>query len=326
MFTVVVVLPTPPFWLATTITRVACGPGQRRAHPRALPGQHGVLGGAGQRRGVVVVRTAEASPTSSAPSARRIRVSDAVSRETTGSLRRPRSPSLWMNWLILWITALSRPSRDRWITRLTRIDGAGRPAEPGRVGLARDGTVVRPPLHRAVAAPMPRSTADGRQPIADGSAHATRTTRRWRLTPAPSVSTSAGAQPQPAQRVAAAVDLVARPSDPFIATSAPVGATSGIDQASSRPSGATAREVTTSKRSLPCSSSARPRTTSTCSEPERRRRPRRGRWSAAAAARPGSPAGPGRAIASTRPGSPAPVPMSHDASRPAGSPRPAPRS
>ena len=48
---------------------------------------------------------------------------------------------------------------------------------------------------------------------------------------------------------------------PFIATSAPVGATSGIDHPSRRSRGATARDVTTSKVSAPCRSSARPRTT-----------------------------------------------------------------
>ena len=53
-FTVDVVLPTPPFWLATTITRVA--PGTRDSLPAqpAGPGQHRVLGGLGQRSGVVV--------------------------------------------------------------------------------------------------------------------------------------------------------------------------------------------------------------------------------------------------------------------------------
>ena len=52
--TVDVVLPTPPFWLATTITRVRAGRGMAGALPGAVPGQHGVLGGPGQRRGLVV--------------------------------------------------------------------------------------------------------------------------------------------------------------------------------------------------------------------------------------------------------------------------------
>ncbi len=54
--TVDVVLPTPPFWLATTKTRVACGRGMPCASQAAGAGQDRVLGGLRQRRGVVVVR------------------------------------------------------------------------------------------------------------------------------------------------------------------------------------------------------------------------------------------------------------------------------
>ena len=53
-----------------------------------------------------------------------------------------------------------------------------------------------------------------------------------------------------------------------------------------------------------------PRTTSTLSRPECARPPRRGRWCAAAGARPGSPTGRAAPVASTSPGSPAPLPMS----------------
>ena len=57
--TVDVVLPTPPFWLATTTTRVRGRSGQARAaHARALPGEQHVLRGLGQRGGLV----AEATP------------------------------------------------------------------------------------------------------------------------------------------------------------------------------------------------------------------------------------------------------------------------
>ena len=55
---------------------------------------------------------------------------------------------------------------------------------------------------------------------------------------------------------------------PFMASTTPPRRTSGRHQASSRSSGATAREVTTSNRRLPWSSSARPRTTSTLSSAE----------------------------------------------------------
>ena len=55
----------------------------------------------------------------------------------------------------------------------------------------------------------------------------------------------ASSRPSPARGASVAISSVT--DCPFIATRAPVGATSGIDQSSSRPSGATAREVTTSK-------------------------------------------------------------------------------
>ena len=51
--------------------------------------------------------------------------------------------------------------------------------------------------------------------------------------------------------------------------------TSGIPQPTSRPNGASARAVTTSNRSSPCSSSARPRTTRTLAQPELVDRPPR---------------------------------------------------
>ncbi len=57
MFTVVVVLPTPPFWLATTITRVRCGRGSGSLQPAALPDQQRVLDGPRQRGGVVARQT-----------------------------------------------------------------------------------------------------------------------------------------------------------------------------------------------------------------------------------------------------------------------------
>ena len=55
-FTVVVVLPTPPFWLATTMTRVASGRGIGGPMRGLLPGPHRVLGHPGQRGAVVVER------------------------------------------------------------------------------------------------------------------------------------------------------------------------------------------------------------------------------------------------------------------------------
>ena len=54
-FTVDVVLPTPPFWLATTRTRVASGRAERGPQPGALLGHQHVLGGLRQRSRLVAV-------------------------------------------------------------------------------------------------------------------------------------------------------------------------------------------------------------------------------------------------------------------------------
>ena len=78
-FTVEVVLPTPPFWLATTKIRVAAGRSSGRPHPGAVPGQHGVLGGLGQRRRGV----ADRSPVRRPRCPPRCAPGSSVSRETS---------------------------------------------------------------------------------------------------------------------------------------------------------------------------------------------------------------------------------------------------
>ena len=64
---------------------------------------------------------------------------------------------------------------------------------------------------------------------------------------APRVSTSGSAHPQ-ALRPSIAAASSACTDEPFIASSAPFGSTSGIDQSSSRSNGASAREVTIENR------------------------------------------------------------------------------
>ena len=58
-FTVEVVLPTPPFWLATTMTLVASGRASGWPRQGALPGQKHVLGRLRKGRGLVAVRVRE---------------------------------------------------------------------------------------------------------------------------------------------------------------------------------------------------------------------------------------------------------------------------
>ncbi len=117
--------------------------------------------------------------------------------------------------------------------------------------------------------------------------------------------------PAPYLRREAPASLISsRIDDPFIATSSPPWRTSGIDQPSSRSSGATARDVTTEKSLLPWSSSARARTTSTLPSASSvtassRKVDRRSNGSTRVTRRSG------RAMARTSPGSPAPEPMSH---------------
>ena len=115
----------------------------------------------------------------------------------------------------------------------------------------------------------------GAQPLTPERSQTTRTTvvggSSRAGAPAPSDSTSGSAHPSRRRSSAdSATSSAAR--DPFIASSAPAGDTNGIDQASSRGSGATAREVTTSNRHRPVQL-LRPRATDlTARQPELRHR------------------------------------------------------
>ena len=112
---------------------------------------------------------------------------------------------------------------------------------------------------------------------------------------------------------------------PFIATSAPAGATSGIDHPSRRSRGATARDgdhvERRASRAGPRHARGPPRRGSSPSSAttSSRKVVRRSSGSTSVTARSG------RAIASTRPGRPAPEPMSHTEAPSGGSARPARR-
>ncbi len=181
-----------------------------------------------------------------------------------------------------------------WITTLSPL---ARPVENIRVVSAAGaiGTIGEPGSARAANLPSrDRTRPPGRPWSVWGAGR-----RRARAPAAPRTGTAPGP--------AAATSISAPIEEPFIATSAPSGATSGIDHASSRSRGATAREVTTSKVRSPCRSSARPRSTSTDPSPRSattssRKVVRRSSGSTRVTRRSG------RAMASTSPGSPAPEP------------------
>ncbi len=203
-----------------------------------------------------------------------------------------RSCDLWMSGRILWKSTLSTPSDP--------VDNSSRQSRR------------RDPLDRFRSDLVLRVAFDsplaGGQDTCAGSAQTTRTAPVVDTSASPSSRISGVAQPSLAS-TPAAPSISATADCPFIATIAPVGATSGIDQRSSRSNGATAREVTTSKVRTPASSSARPRTTSTFSRPRSattslRKTVRRSSGSTSTKDRSG------RAMASTRPGRPAPEPMS----------------
>ena len=164
--------------------------------------------------------------------------------------------------------------------------------------------------HRRRCGPLRPLRDDLVKPTLLGSAHATRTTRGCgSSTPAPRSSTRGSVHPRllSTSRDSAISEVT---DSPFMATKQPCEATNGIDHSSRRPSGATAREVTTSKVRTPCNESARPRTTSALDRPNSvttsdRNVVRRSKGSTSTTMTSG------RAMASTRPGRPAPEPMSH---------------
>ena len=153
---------------------------------------------------------------------------------------------------ILWISPLRGPSGP--------VENAVRAADPAAPTRRRHWGPARPQLtlsldRRRSRRPARRSGVRARRPTYPGRVGPRHPHHRGGgiEQPAPSSmhlrrthsATGAGA---PRLR-----DLLVRPSAPFMATIAPVGATSGIDQPSRRSSGATARDVTTSNVAVPCS-------------------------------------------------------------------------
>ena len=203
-----------------------------------------------------------------------------------------------MRTVNLWTSALSA----------CRSEPVENPRGPSRSGRAAIPTIARSPtwtaglrglcVHRRDRAGPPTTVEGSAQAANLPRGPAPRPPGRHVLgmarDPSPSTHDLGLAQPplveQPTVRLG---DLAPRPSCP----SSPPGPRRAPPAASTTPAaapaGPRAREVTTSKRSWPCSSSARPRTTAHPWPGRGRRPPRPGRWSAAAAAPPASPSGPG---------------------------------
>ena len=218
-----VVLPTPPFWLATTMTRVASGRGDGpacRADWRAstecsAARASGVVSSSKiGRRGRQRRRRCEPRNRGS---------NRDVSRETTDGA--------------LPVDELGHPvdeprsaggSPDRWIICLgRRTDGLVRLGHvpclsPARTLALRTGIGARP----LIADPTYLPGVGPSHPNGD------RSVEKQRPTPSSSDLGGRAAQPRPGRRAAAAISSATEL--PFIATSAPSGATSGIDQPSSR--------------------------------------------------------------------------------------------
>ena len=148
------------------------------------------------------------------------------------------------------------------------------------------------------------------QPTRAGSAQATRSAWvLWTSTPSPRVEHLGLRAPPAGRGPAGPPRSPRRPCSPSSPPARPPGRPAAWTTRSSRSSGATARDVTTSNVRSPCRSSARPRTTSTWPAPasattSSRKVVRRSSGSTRVTRRSG------RAIASTSPGSPAPEPMS----------------
>ena len=279
-FTVEVVLPTPPFWLATTTTRVLAGRGTRW-RPEVSDRRASSMCSAAWASGVVFMSSSLANGAIS-PEVRTVkpgdvsrgtlRPADPVSRETPGSaeaVSRETAPEAGAGRNCRWrgrpVDNFPHPVESqawrvpshRWITLGNRIVH-GRGSGLGGAG-ALTFVVAHEPcfrlgrdfLARARRAGLsaPVAVPDGQDTRA-GSARATRShggLGEDALAQSPHLRR--GAAPR-AQVVGRGRDLLLRPRTPSSPAGRRSGATSGIDQPSSRSSGASAREVTTSKRRL----------------------------------------------------------------------------
>ena len=263
---------TTPRPLDRRRARARRNPTARRARRRRTPGPLGVTRRRGRARGT-------GAP---APQPRRswmLHVEHARAGVNRGALGGPHD--------------LPTPGGQRELRAGSSTSTGGRPSMAGRSTTARvyrrrrpGDRLATPPLTRRT-----RTTVVGARPA-----------------PTSAARTSAGAPPsREISRAADGTSSAAR--EPFSARSAPPGSTRGRHQRTRRSSGATARAVTVPAASDPCSSSARPRRTSTEVRPSvvatsRSHATRRSigststtRWS-------------GRRHARTTPGRPAPLPTS----------------
>ena len=304
MFTVVVVLPTPPFWLATTITRVAGGRGKRRC--RAA------------RRARKLCSAARASGRRCRRRTRRCRCSASSPARPDGEARRRVG--------VVFHVKPSREFRVRPLLVMPPVDenggscGQARSAARARTGgKHRPAVTVTPasPLGPAVDARRRRSGASG-QPTRPGSAPRPPGRRGSGTAADPSPSRArappARAQPEPRQdrrprpprsprSRADALHRQQRPVGRPPAASTSRAAVQGRD----RPRGDHVERSLAVQLLGPAPHAPRPslepRSATTSSR----------KWCAAAAARPASPRGPDGRSPAPAPAARRPMPMSQTA-------------
>ena len=302
MFTAVVVLPTPPFWLATTITRVWSGRGSGAPWRPALADEQLLLHRPRHRGGLVVPDRLRASSAPCAPGAR-----PDVARRRLGTASRwlltpPGSLRLRLFTAVLVLVSRETgascgkpdPSVDSYAQAATPrpVDNFRRP-RPASSALNGRHLASAACLRSSVPVHDCTTVTGGLEPLA-----------RPRRRPAGRRHRGGGCSALRTSSSCSADDALHRQEQAAVRTS-------GSDHRASRSIGATARDVTTSNTSHPpWSSSARPRWTVTLCSPivdtaRSRNVVRRSKGSTKVTRRSG------RRIASTMPGSPAPLPMSH---------------
>ncbi len=264
-FTVEVVLPTPPFWLATTITRVRSGRGN--GSPKLM-----------RSRARSSASIARASGVEVSLNARRVRLEvgrstdprgfggvlgdrcRAQARCAPGAMFHVKQTfvGLWITGGDLWITPLSGPPSP--VENSAFVFSSGQPRR-SRAGSDPHSFTMSDDAHRRVE-DAAAELDDPREP-----------------TPCPAL-------------IAEAADATsACAEEPFMARNDPPDLTSGKDHRLSRVHRRhRARRSPRRTTATPCSSSARPRSTSDVRQPQCLRPPPPGTSSCAAVARPGSPA------------------------------------
>ena len=276
MFTVLVVLPTPPFWLATTITRVRSGRGTGGPHPGTEPGHDRVLGGPRQRRAVVREARVGGRDVTRGPHPVAAWVRGRFHVKPRDSLlaeaRSPRRPRSVDNSGRPVERRAHRANPGRWITPRPRVRGRSQ-AAPGaairgrRQSRATDSGTPGPDLSLLTCRPGARDRKGSTYPRRIRPGHPDHR-RRW--------IEHVGAQDRaPRAARTAAVAARRRPPRPRRGPTTP---SSRPTPRWRRPGASTTAAACRGERPRarsprrtarpPCSSSARPRTTSTCVETE----------------------------------------------------------